>query len=93
MKMNGRETKLVRISRHIFLVQNMTDQSQLENVEYLNYFGSIITNNGRFTRKIKARIAMVKVAFTSKLVLNLRKRLVDCYVRSTALHSAATWTL
>jgi hypothetical protein len=66
MKMNGGETKLVRITRRIFLVQNVTDQSQLENVEYLNYFGSIITNNGRFTRKIKARIAVVKVAFNRK---------------------------
>jgi hypothetical protein len=31
--------------------------------------------------------------FTSKFDLNLRKRLVRCYVWSTALYGAETWTL
>jgi hypothetical protein len=51
---------------------------QLENVEYLNYLGSMITNHARYTRTIKSRIAMAKAAFnkkalfTSKMDLNLR---------------------
>ena len=51
-------------------------------------------------KKIKSRIAMAKAAFnkkknlfTSKLELNLRKRLVRCYVWSIALYGAETWTL
>jgi hypothetical protein len=42
---------------------------------------------GRCTREIKSRIAMAKAAFnkkknlfTSKLDLNLRKKLVKCYI-------------
>ena len=31
--------------------------------------------------------------FTSKLDLNLRKKLVKCYVWSMALYGAETWTL
>ena len=31
--------------------------------------------------------------FTSKLNLNLRKRLVKCHTWSTALYGAETWTL
>ena len=52
------------------------------------------------TCKIKSRIAMAKAAFnkkknlfTSKLDLNLRKKLVKCYVSSMALYGAETWTL
>jgi hypothetical protein len=73
---------------------------QLENVEYFNYLGSMITNDAMCTREIKSRIAMAKAAFnkkktlfTSKLDLNLIKKIVKCYVWSTALYSAETWTL
>jgi hypothetical protein len=31
--------------------------------------------------------------FTSKLDLNLRKRLVNCYIWSVALNGAETWIL
>jgi hypothetical protein len=78
----------------------MIDQKQLENVEYFKYLGSMITNDARCTREIKYRIAMAKAAFnkkknlfTSKLDLNLRKKLVKCYIWSTALCGAETWTL
>jgi hypothetical protein len=78
----------------------MIDLKQLENVEYLNYLGSMITNDATCTREIKSRIAMAKAAFnnkknlfTSKLDLNLRKKLVKCYIWSIALYGAETWTL
>jgi hypothetical protein len=55
----------------------------VENVEEFNYLGSMFTNDAKCTRKIKARIAMAKAAFnkkktlfTSKLDLELRKKLV-----------------
>jgi hypothetical protein len=38
------------------------DQKQLENVEYFDYLGSMITNDARCTREIKSRIAMAKAA-------------------------------
>jgi hypothetical protein len=48
----------------------------------------------------KSRIAMAKAAFnkkknlfTSKLELNLRKKLVKCYIWSIALCGDETWTL
>jgi hypothetical protein len=76
----------------------MIDQNQLENVEYFNYLGSMITSNTRCTREIKYRIAMAKTAFnkkktllTGKLDLNLRKKLVKCYIWSIALCGAETW--
>jgi len=50
--------------------------------------------------EIKSRIAMAKAAFnkkktrfTSKLDLNLRKKLVKYYIWRVAFYGAETWTL
>ncbi|PNF25648.1 hypothetical protein B7P43_G00624, partial [Cryptotermes secundus] len=76
------------------------DQKQLENVKRFKYLGSLLTDGGRCTCEIKSRIAIAKAAFskkknlfTSKLDLNLRTKLVKCYVWSIALYGAETWTL
>jgi hypothetical protein len=59
----------------------------------------MITNDARCTWEIKARITMAKAAFikktqfTSKFDLELRKKLVKCYIRNIALFGAETWTL
>ena len=62
--------------------------------------GSTITNNARRTSKIKSRIITTKAEFNKKktlfarkLNLNLRKKLVKCYIWSTALYGAETWTI
>jgi hypothetical protein len=62
--------------------------------------GTMIANDARCTLEIKSRIAMAKAAFnkknalfTSKLDLNLRKKLVKCYIWSIALYGAESWTL
>jgi hypothetical protein len=41
----------------------------------------------------KAAFNKKKTLFTSKLDLELRKKLVECYIRSIALYGAETWTL
>jgi hypothetical protein len=58
-----------------------------------------INIGGRCTCEIKSRIAMAKsafnkkrVLFTSKMDLELRKKLVKCYIWSIALYGAETWT-
>jgi hypothetical protein len=60
----------------------------------------MITNDARCTREIKSRIFMAKAAFikkktlfTTKLDLNVTKKLVKCYIWSIALYGAETWTL
>jgi hypothetical protein len=72
----------------------------VENVEEFNYLSSMITNYARCTQGIKARIVMTKAAFnrkktlcTSKLDLELWKKLVNCDIWSIALYGVKTWTL
>ena len=89
----------MRISRQPSPVTITIDQKQLENVKSFKYLGSMLTEDGRCTCEIKSRIAMAKTSynkknlFTSKLDLNLRKKLVKCYVWSMALYGAETCTL
>ena len=40
--------------------------TQLENVESFNYLGSMLTNDGRCTCEIKARIPIAKAAFNKE---------------------------
>jgi len=99
MEMNVEKTTVMRISRQLSPVTIMIDQKQLENVECFKYLGSILTNDGRCTCEIKSRIAVAKAAFnkktlfTSTMDLNLRKKLVKCYIWSMALYGAETWML
>jgi len=58
-------------------------------VEYFKYSGSMTTNDARYTLEITSRIAMAKAAvnkkkahFTSKLDLNIKKKLSKCYIWS-----------
>ena len=69
-------------------------------MESFKYLGSILTNEGRCTCEIKCRSAVAKAAFkkkkalfTSTLDLELRKKLVKCYIWSIGLYGAETWPL
>jgi hypothetical protein len=91
----------MRISRQPTPLQIKIDRKKpVANVEEFNYLGSMITNDARCTRELKARIAKAKAAinkkktlFTSNLDLELRKKLVTCYIWNIAFYGAETWTL
>jgi hypothetical protein len=60
----------------------------------------MLTKDGRCTCEIKSRIVMIKAAFnkkralfTSTLDLELRKKLVKCYIWSMALYGPETGML
>jgi hypothetical protein len=93
------KTEIMRISKQPSPVQILIDQKS-ENVEYFNDLGTMITNYARCTHEVKSRTAMAKAAinkkralFTSKLDLNLWKKLVKCYIWSIHLCGPETWTL
>jgi hypothetical protein len=58
--------------------------------------GSMITNDAICTCVIKSRIALARTTFKKKnktFHLNLRNKLVMCYVWSRALYGGEFWTL
>ena len=76
----------------------MIEQKRLQNAECFKCLGNRLANGGRCTGEIKCRIAMGKAAFnkkktvfTSTLNLNLKKKLVKCYIWSVAFYGAETW--
>ena len=95
-----KKSKVVRISRQSSPIQIMIDQTQLQNGEYFTCLDSRITNDSGCTQQIQPRTIKAKVAlnkkkalFTSKLRLNLRKKIVKCDIWSIALYAVETWTL
>ena len=72
------EKKNPKLMRQPSIIELIIDQKQLENVEYFNFWGSVI-NYAKHTHETKSRMTMAKAAFnrkalpTSKLSLNLRK--------------------
>jgi hypothetical protein len=75
-------------------------KKQLANMQYFDYLDSTVTNDARYAGEMKPRIAVTKAAFnkkkmllSSKLDLNLRKKLIMCYVWNIALFGAETGTL
>jgi len=82
MEINVEKTKVMRIPRQPSSIWIMTDQKDLENVEYFNslYLGTLITNDARCIHEIKSRIAIAKATlnklkalFTSKLDLKFKE--------------------
>jgi hypothetical protein len=87
MEISVEKTRVMRISRKPFPAKLLIDQKQLENVESFKYLGSMLTNDGRCSCEIKSRISMAKNSFNKKralinckMDLELRKKLVKCYV-------------
>jgi len=66
MEMNVEKSKVTRNSKPASPVQIMIDQKQLRNVEYVNYFGCLITSDARCAHEIKSRISMTRATFKKK---------------------------
>jgi hypothetical protein len=73
MEINVDKAVVIRISRQPFPAQIMTNQKQTRNVEYINWFGSIKTNDARCTREIKSRFTIAEAAFKKQNVLSPAK--------------------
>ena len=103
LRMNVKKTKVmvVRRTRDQKKANIYIDGKVLEQVKIFKYLGQQITDDGKCEVDIRSRIEIARGNFlkmkdvvTSKtLTLNTRKRLVKCYVLSTFLYSAETWTM
>ena len=90
MRINEKKTKVMKMSRSnkeeiIILIKG----KQLEEVKQYKYLGSILDNEGRSAKDVRARIGMGKQAFlrrrellSTSISIPLRKRLVKSLVWS-----------
>jgi hypothetical protein len=70
MEMNVEKTKVMGISRQAASMKIMIDQKQLENVEYLNYLGSMITNDATCTREMNPELPRLKQSSTRRRIFS-----------------------
>ena len=56
----------MRIWRQPSTVHIVTDQKQLDNVQYLNYLQSLVTNDAIYVHAVQSRISMAEAAFWKK---------------------------
>src|SRR5215469_14751989 len=75
--------------------------NSLEQVHSYTYLGHLITEDGKSDKEISRRIGIARSAFmnmknilTSREInLNTRMRMAKCYIWSTLLYGAETWTI
>ena len=80
---------------------NSIDGTTIEQVQKMVYLGSITTEDGKSEVEIKRRIEIARDAFNNmttvlssrNISINTRMRLTKCYVWSTLLYGAETWTI
>ena len=100
MEINIDKLHVMRVSRSNILLQIKVGNRELKEADHFKYFQNVLTKDVYCTRKFKTRIVMAKEAFyrkiallTSKLNIELRKKLVRCYVWSIALYRSEIWIL
>ncbi|KAL4149828.1 hypothetical protein QTP88_003684 [Uroleucon formosanum] len=103
LKINWNKTKIMMCQKknRIHRLRIKIDNHILDQVENFRYLGSIISQDGKCTMDIKARIAQAKTAFMNKrnllcsknMSIRVKKRLIKVYVWSVALYGCETWVL
>ena len=102
LNMNVRKTKTMVMSRGDDVQTDITaDNEILEQLNLMKYLGQSMTPDGRSDKEIQIRIAIAKSRFeamsklfTSKqLSIDLRLRMLNCYIYSVLLYGCETWTI
>lgn len=101
IKFNAKKTKFLVCSRNPYPDASLKlNRNPIERVNQFLYLGSIITDQLDPDMEIKRRIAMAKTTFAKMktflcndhLNLDLRQRMVKCYVWPVLLYGVETWT-
>ena len=102
--MNVKKTKTMVVSKQegdSIKADIKIENETLEQVNTFKYLGQTITPDGKNESEIKIKIAIAKNRFqkmyriltSKKISMNLRHRLLVCYVFSIILYGCETWTL
>ncbi|KAG1686589.1 Arachidonate 12-lipoxygenase, 12R-type [Nymphon striatum] len=85
--------------QHTQGIKITVDGQKLEHVKEYTYLGSVVKENAKCLTEVRKRIGMAKTSFWKckeflrrDLALTLKKRLLDCYVKSVAAYGCEAWT-
>ena len=103
MEMNIIKTKSMVISRKkpVSNISISIEGKPTQQVDRMVYLGYMATEDGKYDKEIKRRIWIARTAFESmakiltsrNIGIELRSRIAKCYIWSTLLYGAETWTL
>src|SRR6218665_1395891 len=99
IRINAKKTKVMKVSKVSESAMKIVVAGEIiQQVKEFCYVGSMISNDARFHREIKRRIAMGKEAFSRRKELLrgglkrcLKKRMAKTMIWSVALYCAETW--
>ena len=101
MSLNTKKSKVIKITsnKNDTVLVIKVKGVQLEQVKEYKYLGSLIEEDMRCIKDIKTRIGMAKTAFWNykellrrDVKLQLRQRMLDCFVKSVISYGCETWT-
>ena len=103
LKINLDKTEVMGITKRKeqLRVHINIDGKGIKQVNKFQYLGSLVTEDGMCDQEIKKRIGLAKTAFgnmkkleTNTIIgLQIRIRLMKCFIWSTLLYGRETWTL
>ena len=103
MKINVKKTKVITVTRTNDITPYVIeiDGTPVEEVTSYTYLGQLLSSNGKNEDDIIRRISIARSTFnkmrstlTNKSIsFETRKRIMRCYIWSTLLYGAETWTL
>ena len=103
MEMNIIKTKSMVISRKkpVPNININVEGKPIQQVDRMVYLGYMATEDGKCDKEVKRRIGIARTAFESmskiltsrNISIEWRLRIAKCYIWSTLLYGAETWTL
>ena len=103
LEMNAKKTKTMVFSKSTDTPRaNLRlENTEIEQVTKFKYLGATITDDGRSEVEIKIRAGIAKERFSQlkelltsrQISLNLRKKMLNCYIFSIFMYGSEAWTI
>ena len=101
LKLNCKKTKIMIISKNTINAQFTVDDTPLERVEKICYLGCNISDTWDHSYEIRTRIEKARSSFgrlkkvlcNLSLNINIRIRILRCYIFSVLLYGVESWSL
>ena len=99
LSLNTAKTKTMVFSKHPVTLTLRVSDENIEQVSSIKYLGTILNDNGNTKQEIRSRIEQARRSFLdmknvftrTELNLDLRVRMVRCYIFCVLLYGCESW--